>query len=1222
MSIKSKFGKTIAGVVGVMTAVVMMGGVYVMPAQAATVEELTAQINQLLTLIAGLQAQLAQVQGGSSTTGVSYTFSKDLSMGDTGTDVMNLQKVLNMDSATQVAASGVGSSGNESSYFGSLTKAAVIKFQEKYASSILAPVGLSSGTGYVGPSTRAKLNSMSAPASTPVATTPVGETPVVTVPVVGAPASGLKVELASSQPVATLAPASAARVPFTNITFTAGLSGDVTVNSVSIERTGLASDAAFSGIVLLDDNGIQHGIAKTLNSNHQATVGDSFVVQAGQSRTMTIAADMATSLASYTGQVGSLSVVGINTSSTVSGSLPITGTAHTLNNSLSIGTVTMNTGSTDPGASNTKEIGTEGYTFSAVKVTAGSAEKVRLGSIRWNQSGSATKDDIANLKTYVDGTAYDVIASSDGKYYTSTFNGGIVIDKGASVDISIKGDVVSGSSRTIDFDVYKRTDIYVVGETYGYGITPPNGADESGSDDGAFHLNTNPWYDAYQATVSAGTLTVENATTVGAQNIAINTADQIIGGVNVEAKGEPVSVAQIIFNILAAGDEAENITNITLVDQNGVIVAGPVDGASTATNSAYGTVTFTDTITFPVGKFTYTLKGKLGTAFVSNDTVEASTTPSSQWTTVTGQVTGDTITPSPSSVIDSSTMTVKAPSMTISVLTTPLAQTLVAGGSLTFAKYQFDASQSGDDIRFSTVKLDYETVAGAPSNLTNCGLFDGSTALLSGSNLVNPTASDDDAVFTFDQSFIVSKGTVKTLNLNCNSSATTTSDQYRWGIAAHGSASQTATGIQSGQTINSSTANTSGIIVNARTGQTMTLTTGGSYTVADDSTLGTRFVSPGDEVELLKLKFTASNEDIDIRRVAFQLTTNASNTPLDLVGNQITLWDGGTQVGSATFANDGDYATSTIMTSGQFRVTKGGSKTMIVKGTIAGISSTVGPLTASGDLLIVSYDGHDNNSTSAVSGGNYGTGVSGGTSINTSTTSDVSPQGVRIFKAYPTFVKLSVPSTQLQISSDYGLYRFSVTANNDDIAIGKFTFSLSSSTVSATTSAYGLYAYTDSSFSSPDTSFSSDGIINNNKEYNGFGNNSPTTNTLAKAVRIVEIYPDKTTDATTTYKIGSGVTKYFELRANVEKVETGSGTESIVVQLEGDSAFPTNAAMLVAGTSAGTSGVDNDTNDDFIWSPISTTSAELLTDLDWTNGYLVPGLPTTNMSSVTHTSIN
>jgi hypothetical protein len=263
------------------------------------------------------------------------------------------------------------------------------------------------------------------------------------------------------------------------------------VNSLVVERTGLAQDAAFSGIVLLDENNLQIGLEKTLNSVHQVTLSEAFTVKAGQTKTMTIAANRG-STSAYAGQIGYLSLVSVNTSATVNGALPITGTGQTINETLSIGSVTTVRGPLDPGAGNTKEIGTTGYTFSSVKVTCGSNEKCRLLSMRWNQSGSASKDDLANIKTVVDGVSYDTIVSSDGKYYTSTFDSGIVIDKGFAKEISVKGDLVSGSARTVDFDVYKRTDIYIKGETYGYGILVPDGSAADATDDDGMTLIRQP----------------------------------------------------------------------------------------------------------------------------------------------------------------------------------------------------------------------------------------------------------------------------------------------------------------------------------------------------------------------------------------------------------------------------------------------------------------------------------------------------------------------------------------------------------------------------------------------------------------------------------------------------------------------------------------------------------------------------------------------------------
>jgi peptidoglycan hydrolase-like protein with peptidoglycan-binding domain len=75
----------------------------------------------------------------------------ELKFGDTGPEVKLLQTWLKEDPV-------VYPEGLISGYFGKGTQAAVRRFQEKYASEILAPQGLTKGTGVVDFYTRTKLN--------------------------------------------------------------------------------------------------------------------------------------------------------------------------------------------------------------------------------------------------------------------------------------------------------------------------------------------------------------------------------------------------------------------------------------------------------------------------------------------------------------------------------------------------------------------------------------------------------------------------------------------------------------------------------------------------------------------------------------------------------------------------------------------------------------------------------------------------------------------------------------------------------------------------------------------------------------------------------------------------------------------------------------------------------------------------------------------------------
>lgn len=93
----------------------------------------------------------AVVVSGATQTSVIMSSVRDLKIGMTGEDVLTLQKFLN-DHGYVLALTGPGSPGNETNMFGSLTRAALSKFQ--------AANSVDPAIGYFGPLTRAKIKEL------------------------------------------------------------------------------------------------------------------------------------------------------------------------------------------------------------------------------------------------------------------------------------------------------------------------------------------------------------------------------------------------------------------------------------------------------------------------------------------------------------------------------------------------------------------------------------------------------------------------------------------------------------------------------------------------------------------------------------------------------------------------------------------------------------------------------------------------------------------------------------------------------------------------------------------------------------------------------------------------------------------------------------------------------------------------------------------------------
>jgi len=1120
------------------------------------------------------------------------TFNTNLKMGATSASVMALQQFLNMSADTQVAATGAGSPGSETDYFGALTKAAVNKFQLKYAAQILTPLGLTTPTGNFYAASQAEANIICSGSTSTGTGTGTGTTG----------AAGTATVSAAAQPANTIAPFNAARVPYTAFTVTAN-GAPVTVNSVSVVRQGPSLDTDFAGVVLIDaSTGVQVGISRVLDANHSATIGSPITIPAGTSKTFWVAGNI--SATPGAGDIASFAVTSVNTASTVNGSFPITGASNTTNATLQIGSANVQVSSFDPNNSSSQAIGTTGYRFTGFRIQAGSVEDDTFKSITWYNSGSASG--VQNVMTVVNGTSYPTTLDSTGRYYTTVFPSGIVIPKGQSLDVYVQGDLGANTTAntTAEFDVYRNTDIYITGNTYGFGITPtsPNtiACSVSGTiqatclDSASTHAThfafgtTQPFIQGSTVSVTAGTFsTIQNATSVGAQNVAINVNGQPLGGFQTNLTGEAITVQSLKIHFITPTAMGP-LTNVSLVSSSGQVIAGPYNATCDTANGASGTtictggtgnedqvVTFTGSILFPTGSNTYTIQGQVPSNAGNGSTIQAETNPSTDWSNVTGNTTGNNINTGVTN-FTMNTMTVKGATLTIGNNSVPTSQTVVAGGSnVLFAGIQLDASQSGENVRLSSIPLTLTTAySGTEADLSACQLFNGTTALNTGSRVFNgsqgPTGTTGQTLvtatttistattyainFSLDNSLTIPKGTVVTLNLQCNlSSSAANTAIYSFGTNF---GSFSATGATSGNTV--------GLTNGGGNAPQMTVASTATLAVSTDSSSPSYAVVAGGTtgVTVNVLKFRATNEAVNLQKLGLKLNGSANSSDISNVylyaGNNIMTTSGtaiaaGTLLGTASFTGGATTATSTLTNAVQ--LPNNLDATILVKVDVATLGTNQPAV--SSDLIAVDY------LNSQGTGANSGKTISGNVGGTTSA-------GIRIFKSYPIFNYVAGQSSASNGLNN--LLTLTVSApSNGEVQLNKLTFNI------ATTSS----TLTLPTFSGPN------------------GNVSSTTNSILNpagtAITVIFDSSSNTGDRI----IPAGGSKTYTLRANLSLTGNGGANGSVNVALAGDNAFATGT---VATLNAGGSNI--------VWSP-DTFGTSATTSGDWSNSYGLGGCYTT-----------
>jgi hypothetical protein len=649
-------------------------------------------------------------------------------------------------------------------------------------------------------------------------------------------------------------------------------------------------------------------------------------------------------------------------------------------------------------------------------------------------------------------------------------------------------------------------------------------------------------------------ISIINSPNVPAQNISANVPNQPLGGFQTQNSGPAFSSQGMTFTVSTSSSPIGLLSNVVLVDGNGVVIAGPVDASW---NQGTETINFSDKVTFPSGTHTFVVKGRTPQVSSSTDaSLFLTTNPSNQWLNAKEVVSGINVSLSSSTSFNMSTMSIKAPRLSISMSPTPTSQNIVPGGtSILFANVVLDASQSGEDVRLASfpMRLTSESV----KDISSCQFVNGGPALNTGSNVPASfgTTSPAQTVFHFDNSLIVPKNTIVTLGLRCNLSPDAT-NTYMWGIS--NTDSYSATGVTSGNTLTNTPGSTLTVI--SGNGGLMTTNKGSISVSLDPSSPIYRIVANGTTGATIGVfKFTSTNEAVNLSKISLRLSSDvASSGPADI--QQVTLWDGATQIGTATFTGTNRTATSTLTSI--VTIPKDGHKEITIKGDIptlnsqAGIGTNVKP----GAFIQINLDQTD-------STGTQGTGVDTGKTINATGSTDVA--GIRVFKSYPIFAYSTASGVAFTGVND--LLSLNIEANSSgDIQINKLTFIVSTTTAQ-------VFSPT---FTGPGGNVNSTPI-------------SLTSDTLT----VLFDNPSNTSDRF----VGAGQTKTYILRGTVRLIgNNGGGT--VAIGLKADSAYPSLPSPLLMGDVSTTSIA----NSNIIWSPNSTTTSSI-TNNDWTNGYGLPG---------------
>jgi len=522
-------------------------------------------------------------------------------------------------------------------------------------------------------------------------------------------AGALTVAIDGSTPATVSIPQNGANIPYSVFKLSASADEDIDVEQLVITREGLGLPGDFTNLKLYVD-GVQKGSEKTIStSTNTATFNlssDPIVVPASSSVLVEVRADMS----GVSGSENKLCIAmaddvlgtGVDSAAAVSvgGSFEACGEAMNTT-SASVGTLTYTVSQPSTADIN---VGDTDVIMTKVRMDM-ATEDVEVNRITFKQTGSAGEEDFSNVSLWLSGSAYAENPSWEGDFLTFDLSGDpIEIAKGNTKTLELHTDIAGGLASTANFDIYRDWHIEGTGTVYGYGVNV--------TEDGA-------------------SITPANRNIVGG-NIAfsLSSNNPVTGDVkkgandhdftrfNISTGGDGVTVRKL--SVTVNGTDFNDIDDVKVWTKNSsdewYVVAGPNDITAGALPQ---TVSFTDTFDVPAAttqEFMITAdiaNGATATDVYDIDVASVIVAANTELeylsdgtpVNVTTEVTGG--------ILNGNVMTVNTPTLTVSLSSTPGANTYVRN-TTDRDLVAFDMSAStADDVRVTGMTVTCTSGGGA-----------------------------------------------------------------------------------------------------------------------------------------------------------------------------------------------------------------------------------------------------------------------------------------------------------------------------------------------------------------------------------------------------------------------------------------------------------------------------------------------------------------------------